>query len=84
MANAAGTPVIGLYASSNPERTGPYLFRHVTVNKYPVAVKNEYQKAVDKLRWGKRVRNPDAMELILVEDVKRALAKVIAGAEHSA
>jgi hypothetical protein len=27
MATAAGTPVIGLYATSNPDRTGPYLSR---------------------------------------------------------
>ncbi|MBW3567544.1 MAG: glycosyltransferase family 9 protein, partial [Proteobacteria bacterium] len=39
MANAAGTPVIGLYATSNPERTGPYLNREWTVNRYPDAVR---------------------------------------------
>lgn len=77
MANAAGTPVIGLYASSNPERTGPYLFKHITVNKYPLAVKNEYQMEVDEVRWGKRVRSPDAMNLIQVEDVKGMLAKIL-------
>jgi heptosyltransferase I len=78
MANAAGTPVIGLYATSNPERTGPYLFRHMTVNKYPVAVRNEYQKEVEEIRWGKRVRSPDAMTMIRIEDVKKSLALVMA------
>ena len=77
MANAVGTPVIGLYASSNPERTGPYLFRQFTVNKYPEAVRMEFAKESDAVRWGKRVRNPDVMSLIRVQDVKRRLAEIL-------
>lgn len=77
MANAVGTPVIGLYASSNPERTGPYLFRQFTVNKYPDAVRMEFAKESDVVRWGKRVRNPDAMNLIRVADVEKRLAEIL-------
>jgi heptosyltransferase I len=77
MANAVGTPVIGLYASSNPERTGPYLFRQFTVNKYPEAVRMEFAKESDAVRWGKRVRNPDAMNLIRVADVEKRLAEIL-------
>ena len=77
MANAVGTPVIGLYASSNPERTGPYLFRQFTVNKYPEAVRMEFAKESDVVRWGKRVRNPDAMNLIRVADVEKRLAEIL-------
>lgn len=69
MANAVGTPVIGLYASSNPERTGPYLHRHLTVNMYPEAVKRELQREVTAIRWGKRVRSPEVMSLITLEHV---------------
>ena len=29
-----GTPVIGLYAMSNPERSGPYNSKSLLVNKY--------------------------------------------------
>jgi heptosyltransferase I len=69
MATAVGTPVIGLYATSNPDRTGPYLGRELTVNRYPDAVERFLGKAVDEVRWGQRVRHPDAMELITIDDV---------------
>ena len=69
MATAAGTPVIGLYATSNPDRTGPYLHREFTVNRYPDAVQRYLGKDVGDLRWGQRVRHPDAMSLISVSDV---------------
>jgi len=73
LANAVGTPVIGLYATSNPDRTGPYMNRELTVNKYQVAVQKELKKTVDKIPWGKRVRNPKAMDMIAIEDVKEKL-----------
>lgn len=69
MATAAGTPVIGLYATSNPDRTGPYLSRNLCVNRYPEAAERYLGKRVTELRWGQRVRHPEAMELITVDDV---------------
>jgi heptosyltransferase I len=69
MATAAGTPVVGLYATSNPDRTGPYLSRELTVNRYPEAVQMEFGKTVDQVRFGQRVRNPNAMQLITLADV---------------
>ena len=69
LANAVGTPVIGLYATSNPLRTGPYCHRDLTVNCYPEALMAETGKTVDQVRWGKRVRNPAAMELITTDMV---------------
>jgi len=69
MATAVGTPVIGLYATSNPARSGPYLSRALTVNAYPEAVGRFLGKTPDQLRWGQRVRDPGAMDLIRVRDV---------------
>ncbi len=69
MATAVGTPVVGLYATSNRHRTGPYASQHLVVDKYPEAVAQEFGKSVEEIRWGRRVRNPDAMELITVPDV---------------
>lgn len=69
MATAAGTPVIGLYASSNPDRTGPYVSRQLTVNRYPDALDRFMGKTVDEVRWGQRVRDAEAMNLITVDDV---------------
>ena len=78
MATAAGTPVIGLYASSNPDRTGPYLSRHLTVNRYPDALDRYMGKTVDEVRWGQRVREPGAMNLITVGDVVAKLDEFFA------
>jgi len=69
MATAVGTPVLGLYATSNPDRTGPYLSRDLTVNRYPDAARQYLGKDADELRWGQRVRHPDAMGLITIDDV---------------
>ncbi len=77
MATAAGTPVIGLYATSNPLRTGPYLSQHYVVNKYPQALQQYSGKTVDQARWGERVRHPEAMSLITVEEVTAMLDRVL-------
>ena len=69
MATAAGTPVLGLYASSNPARTGPYRTVDLTVNRYPDACLKYLGKPATALRWGRRVRHPGAMELITIDDV---------------
>lgn len=69
MATAVQTPVVGLYATSNRFRTGPYLSQHLVVDKYPQAVQQEFARPVEALRWGQRVRDPDAMDLITLPDV---------------
>ena len=69
MATAAGTPVLGIYATSNPDRTGPYVSRRLTVNRYPDALLKCMGKRVEEVRWGQRVRSAEAMELVLVSDV---------------
>lgn len=79
MATAAGTPVIGLYATSNPDRTGPYLCRHLVVNAYPEAVRRQFGRAVEDIAWGRRVRDPSAMELIRPEAVESRLDEVLGG-----
>jgi heptosyltransferase I len=69
MATALGTDVVGLYATSNPKRTGPYNSQKFTINRYPDAIRRYLGKNVDDVRWGQRVRDPDAMDLIKVDDV---------------
>ncbi|MDH3417845.1 MAG: glycosyltransferase family 9 protein [Gammaproteobacteria bacterium] len=73
MATAVGTPVVGLYATSNRYRTGPWASQHLVVDRYPQAVAAEFHKRVEDLRWGERVRDPGAMDLIEVADVTRKL-----------
>lgn len=77
MATMVDTPVIGLYASSNPGRTGPYLSQDWVVNRYPDAVAEEFNASVADISWGRRVRDPNAMNLITVEDVAAKLDAVM-------
>lgn len=78
IATAAGTPVIGLYATSNPLRTGPFLSQHYVINKYPEALRKYSGKSVEAARWGERVRHPEAMNLISVDEVIAMLDRVMA------
>ena len=77
MATTVGTPVVGLYATSNPARTGPYRSMDTTVNRYPDAIRRFKGKAVDEVRWGQRVRDPLAMELITIDDVRDKIAATL-------
>ncbi|MFP4647653.1 MAG: glycosyltransferase family 9 protein [Halorhodospira sp.] len=79
LANAVGTPVVGLYATSNPQRTGPYCHLAHVANRYPEALKAELGQPVEAIRWGQRVRNPEAMERISVADVTTRLDAALAG-----
>jgi len=78
MAVAAGTPAIGLYATSNPDRTGPVLGRKWVVNAYPAAVQRFLKRSVETVRWGRRVRDPDAMTLITPAMVIERLDQLMA------
>jgi heptosyltransferase I len=75
MATAVGTPVVGLYASSNRFRTGPYKSQHLVVDRYPEAVRDEFGVEVEAIRWGRRVRSPDVMDRIEVPAVVEMLDK---------
>ncbi len=69
MATAVNTPVIGLYACTNPDRARPYLSEQWLVNRYPQAIEKKFSRPVESVNWGTRVRDSWAMELIKVEDV---------------
>ena len=73
IATALGTAVIGLYATSNPDRTGPYLSRTFTINRYPDAIRQYLGENVADIDWGQRVRDPNAMSLITVQDVLQSI-----------
>ncbi len=73
MATTVGTSVIGLYATSNPLRTGPYLSQEGVINYYPEMLKKEYGLRIEDAPWGKRIRNPAAMQSISIADVKEKL-----------
>ena len=71
MATATNTPVIGLYATTNPDRARPYLSANWVVNRYPDAIYKKHHKQVKELPWGARVRDEWAMNLITINDVEK-------------
>ena len=73
MATIVDTPVIGLYASSNPARSGPYKSRQISINKYAEALHQYNHKTIAQARWGERIRDPKVMNLISVDEVKRRI-----------
>ncbi|MGH8273034.1 MAG: glycosyltransferase family 9 protein [Gammaproteobacteria bacterium] len=76
MATAVGTPVIGLYATTNPDRAGPYLSQKWRVNRYPDAVQQFLGKTMEEVPWGTRVRDPQAMNLITTDEVIATLTRL--------
>jgi len=78
MATAVNTPVIGLYATTNPDRARPYLSAEFVANRYPEAIEKKYHKPVAELPWGIRVRDKGTMDLITSNEVCALLDKVLA------
>lgn len=76
MANAMNTPVIGLYAHHNPERTGPYQYRQYVVSAYEEAIRDETGKSSNELNWRARVKDKHAMQRIQPEQVIAMFDKV--------
>ncbi len=74
MAVTQGTPVIGLYAHSNPGRTGPYLSQQYVVSAYQEAIASQQSGEV---KWGTRAKGEHLMALISVEAVIETFDQVI-------
>lgn len=77
MATVVATPVIGLYAHSNPRRTGPYNDLDKVVSVYEQCIEQQKGKAWTELKWGVRAKGKDLMSLItlpmVIEKVDRWL-----------
>ena len=64
IASAVGTPVIGLYAATPSQRSGPYNSLDLCVDEYTEAVRKFRHKEPQELRWGQRIEYPGVMDLI--------------------
>lgn len=64
MATMVGTPVIGLYAATRPERSGPYLSRQYCVDRYAEAARRFLRKEPGQLAWTTKIEQPGVMDLI--------------------
>ena len=79
MATAVRTPVIGLYACTNPDRARPYFSAATTVDKYHDVLLKKYGKSADDLPWGIRIRDAGTMDSISDGDVTEKLDAMMNG-----
>jgi heptosyltransferase I len=80
MATLVDTPVIGLFAATNPRRSGPYRSIPWCVDRYDDAARLCRKAAAADLPWGLKLERPGVMDLITVDDVigrVEQLAKVV-------
>lgn len=77
MATAVGIPVIGLYAATNPERSGPYLSRSWCVSKYDEAARKYLGRPANEIPWTTKIEKAGVMDLITPADVIRKLDKLM-------
>jgi heptosyltransferase I len=78
MATAVGTPVVGLYAATNPARSGPYYSREWTVDRHDAAARRFLGRPAAELPWTTKIEEPGVMELITVADVVERLDALLA------
>jgi len=64
MAAMVGTPVIGIYAPTNPARSGPYFSRQWCVDRFPEAARAFLGREPDQLPWNVKIEKPGVMDLI--------------------
>ncbi|WP_217532935.1 glycosyltransferase family 9 protein [Vibrio metschnikovii] len=69
IATTQGTPVLGLYAHSNPKRTGPYFNIDDVVSVYEDNVTKQQGKPLSELAWSTRAKGADLMQQITVSIV---------------
>ncbi|WP_133136576.1 glycosyltransferase family 9 protein [Legionella rowbothamii] len=77
MSTAVNTPVIALHAVTNPLISGPYLFQHLVVNRYPEAAEKILGSASVEDVWGQHVHGDESMQLISVDEVMDKLSEVL-------
>jgi heptosyltransferase I len=77
MATMVGTPVIGLYAATNPARSGPYLSRGWCVDAYARAARAFRGCEPGELPWTHKIEEPGVMDLIGVEEVTARLDQLL-------
>jgi heptosyltransferase I len=73
-----GLPVIGLYAATNPQRTGPYYSRQWCVDKYDDASRKFLGKPAAQIPWTTKIEQPGVMDLIAVSEVIQKLDALMA------
>ncbi len=77
LANALGTPVIGLHACTWSRRSGPYHSLDLCVDKFTEAARRYRNTTAEQLRWGTRIEEAGVMDLVEVDDVIARLEQAL-------
>jgi heptosyltransferase I len=77
MATMVGTPVVGLYAATNPARSGPYLSRLWCVDAYALAARKFRGSSPERLPWTEKIEHRGVMDLIEVDQVTAKLDELL-------
>jgi heptosyltransferase I len=73
MATSLGIPVVGLYAATNPARSGPYFSLDLCANQFDLAAKKFLGRSAEELPWRTKIERAGVMDLIQVVEVNAKL-----------
>lgn len=79
MATAVSTPVIALHAVTSSDVSGPYAYRHLSVDCYPEAVQTILKKTPETNVWGTHAHGSETMKLVSVDAVIAKLEQFFSG-----
>ena len=77
LANALGTPVIGLHACTWSRRSGPYGSLDLCVDHFEEAARRYRDSTPEALRWGTRIEQPGVMDLVEIDEVTAKLDQAL-------
>jgi len=81
MANSLGIPVVGLYAATNPARSGPYFSLDLCASQFDQAAQKFRGKAAADLPWRTKIEQPGVMDLIqpaaVIEKLEAAMERPV-------
>jgi heptosyltransferase I len=82
MATSLGIPVVGLYAATNPARSGPYFSLELCASRFEEAARQFRGKAMEDLPWRTKIEQPGVMDLIQPGDVIQKLEAALQRKPH--
>ena len=77
LANALGTPVVGLHACTWSKRSGPYNSLNLCADKFSEAARQYRHTTPELLRWGTRIEEDGVMDLVEIAEVRDRLERAL-------
>jgi heptosyltransferase I len=77
MATSLGVPVVGLYAATNPARSGPYFSRDLCADRFDAAARRYLGRPAADLPWRTKIERPGVMDLIEPDEVLEKLEQAV-------